>query len=239
LARRVFERIRRGTVNRSIAQFVVEEGLMHCSSCGAQTAEGTAFCRACGKPIIGYTVAPSGAAPYAGGGVGAAPAMAGASGRAYAGFWLRFVAYVIDSLVMGAVVGIVVAIAVGFLGLEYFRELAQGMVPRADQPNPVFPAMLIVCIFTLVIFALLVSWLYHAGMESSENQATLGKMALGLVVTDMNGQRISFARATGRFFSKIITSLVPLYIGFIMAGFTEKRQALHDMIASCLVLRKV
>jgi len=63
-------------------------------------------------------------------------------------------------------------------------------------------------------------------------------MALGLVVTDMNGLRISFARASGRFFAKIITGLVPLYIGYIMAGFTEKKQALHDMIASCLVLRR-
>lgn len=63
-------------------------------------------------------------------------------------------------------------------------------------------------------------------------------MALGLTVTDLQGRRVTFARASGRFFAKIITGLIPLAIGYIMAGFTEKKQALHDMIASCLVLRK-
>lgn len=63
-------------------------------------------------------------------------------------------------------------------------------------------------------------------------------MALGLIVTDMQGRRVTFARASGRFFAKIITNLIPLWIGYIMAGFTEKKQALHDMIASCLVLKK-
>jgi uncharacterized RDD family membrane protein YckC len=59
-----------------------------------------------------------------------------------------------------------------------------------------------------------------------------------LIVTDWNDQPVTFGRATGRFFAKIITGLIPLGIGYIMAGFTEKKQALHDMIASCLVLRK-
>jgi uncharacterized RDD family membrane protein YckC len=63
-------------------------------------------------------------------------------------------------------------------------------------------------------------------------------MALGLIVTDLQGQPVSFARASGRFFAKIITGMIPLGIGYIMAGFTEKKQALHDMIAGCLVLRK-
>jgi uncharacterized RDD family membrane protein YckC len=66
----------------------------------------------------------------------------------------------------------------------------------------------------------------------------LGKKALGLVVTDMAGRRVSFGRATGRHFSKIITNMVPALIGYIMAGFTEKKQALHDMMAGCLVLRR-
>jgi uncharacterized RDD family membrane protein YckC len=86
---------------------------------------------------------------------------------------------------------------------------------------------------------LVLQWLYYAWMESSEHQATLGKMALGLIVTDLDDRRVSFARATGRFFAKIISGLIPLAIGYIMAGFTEKKQALHDMIASTLVLRKI
>ncbi len=88
------------------------------------------------------------------------------------------------------------------------------------------------------IVMLILQWLYFAWMESSEHQATLGKMALGLIVTDLNDQRISFGRATGRFFAKIITNYT-FFIGYIMAGFTEKKQALHDMIASTLVLRKI
>jgi uncharacterized RDD family membrane protein YckC len=136
------------------------------------------------------------------------------------------------------VVAIVAALAIGFLGVEFFRAQIEEMGRGMNGPNPVFPVMLVVTIATFVAFLLIVSWIYFAGMESSEYQGTLGKMALGLVVTDMNGQRIGFARASGRFFSKLITGLVPFYIGYIMAGFTEKKQALHDMIASCLVLRK-
>jgi len=98
--------------------------------------------------------------------------------------------------------------------------------------------MLMGFVFLLATASLVLTWLYHALMESSEWQATLGKKALGLVVTDMAGQRVSFARSTGRHFGKIITNMVPLFIGYIMAGFTAKKQALHDMLAGCLVLRR-
>jgi uncharacterized RDD family membrane protein YckC len=81
-----------------------------------------------------------------------------------------------------------------------------------------------------------VGWSYEAGMESSVKQATLGKMAMGLKVTDEQGNRISFARATGRHFAKIISGMI-LLIGYIMAGFTARKQALHDMIAGTLVIR--
>jgi len=88
-----------------------------------------------------------------------------------------------------------------------------------------------------IITGIVVSWLYVAGMEASSKQATLGKMALGIIVTDLDGQPISFGRATGRYFAKIISGLT-LCVGYIMAGFTEKKQALHDMIASCLVVQR-
>jgi uncharacterized RDD family membrane protein YckC len=81
-----------------------------------------------------------------------------------------------------------------------------------------------------------IAWLYFALMESSIHQATLGKMAMGIHVTDMGEGRISFARATGRHFAKIISGLT-LGIGYIMAAFTERKQALHDMMAGCLVIR--
>jgi len=85
---------------------------------------------------------------------------------------------------------------------------------------------------------LILTWLYFAGMESSARQATFGKSVMSLHVTNYDGQRISFGHATGRFFAKIISGLIPLAIGYIMAGFTEKKQALHDLIAGTLVLKK-
>jgi uncharacterized RDD family membrane protein YckC len=210
---------------------------MHCSKCGAVVADGTSFCGSCGQPIVGYSVAPP-AAPYAGSAPGAPLAVAGVGGQAYAGFWLRFVAHLIDSLLATFLIGIFFALAIGFLGVEFFREHLEEMGRGMSGPNPVFPMVLVLTILAFSIVMLVLSWLYFAGMESSEHQGTLGKMALGLVVTDMSGRPVSFARASGRFFSKLITGLVPLCIGYIMAGFTEKKQALHDMIASCLVLRK-
>lgn len=80
-------------------------------------------------------------------------------------------------------------------------------------------------------------WIYEAWMTSSEWQATLGKRALGIVVTGLDGGRISFARATGRHFAKWISTAI-VFIGYIMAAFTERKQALHDMIAETLVVNR-
>ena len=77
-------------------------------------------------------------------------------------------------------------------------------------------------------------WIYEALMLSSVKQATLGKMALGLTVTDMNGNTLSFGRATGRHFAKYLSACI-VFVGFIMAAFTEKKQALHDLIAQTVV----
>jgi uncharacterized RDD family membrane protein YckC len=79
--------------------------------------------------------------------------------------------------------------------------------------------------------------LYFAIMESSSKQATLGKMVLGIVVTDTDGKRVSFGRAVGRNLGKIISTII-LLIGHFMVAFTEKKQGLHDIIANCLVVVK-
>lgn len=81
----------------------------------------------------------------------------------------------------------------------------------------------------------IVTWLYFALLESSSRQATIGKGIMGLKVTDLNGRRLSFGKASGRFFAKIL-SWMTLLIGFFMAFFTEKKQALHDLITGCLVV---
>ena len=88
----------------------------------------------------------------------------------------------------------------------------------------------------LQLIAFVGVWLYFALMESSAWQATLGKKVLGLYVTDLEGRRLGFGRATGRYFAKAISNFT-LLIGYVIAGFTKKKQALHDIIAGCLVLR--
>jgi uncharacterized RDD family membrane protein YckC len=96
--------------------------------------------------------------------------------------------------------------------------------------------MAAIAAYLLAIMLIIVGqWLYYALMESSSRQATLGKLAIGIVVTDLGGNRISFGRATGRYFGKILSGMI-MCIGYIMAGFTERKQALHDIMASCLVV---
>ena len=90
--------------------------------------------------------------------------------------------------------------------------------------------------FETVITMMIINWLYHALLESSVKQATLGKMVLKIKVTDLNGQRISFWRATARHFSKSLSTLT-LLIGFLVAEYTAKRQALHDKITGYLVVK--
>ncbi len=147
----------------------------------------------------------------------------------YAGFWLRFVAVLIDGLIMSAVF-FPVAIIIGIMGGVASVALEGGGQGAGEEIINVFSSFL-----NLLFIA--AEWLYYAFMESSSKQATLGKMVLGLKVTDLNGNRISFARATGRFFGRWLSSLI-LGIGYLMIAFTEKKQGLHDMVAGTLVVKK-
>jgi uncharacterized RDD family membrane protein YckC len=176
------------------------------------------------------------AAPL-GGGAAAVPTYSGylaVTRVEYAGFWLRFLALLIDNVVMGLGVVLVLIPLIFLTGLRGYL----GEFHPDEEMNDAGAFMLVGFVFLLATASLVVTWLYHALMESSEWQATVGKKALGLVVTDIAGQRVSFGRATGRHFGKIITNMIPAFIGYIMAGFTEKKQALHDMMAGCLVLRR-
>ncbi|MEA1897808.1 MAG: RDD family protein [Bacteroidota bacterium] len=151
----------------------------------------------------------------------------------YAGFWLRFVAYLIDDLILGFV-GFLVSLP--FIGGIVFSAIGIGECADLDEKTFLGIAGIIGSVFGLVVVVIAMGWLYYALMESSKTQATLGKMALSLKVTDLDGNPISFGRATGRYFGKIISGLI-LNIGYIIAGFTEKKQALHDIMAGCLVVR--
>jgi uncharacterized RDD family membrane protein YckC len=112
-----------------------------------------------------------------------------------------------------------------------------GVVAMSDGELDPTTIRVILGVFSIGLL-LVVGWLYEAYMVSSAYQATLGKIAVGIVVTDLQGRRLSFWRATGRLLGKLV-STIPLYAGFLIQPFTEKRQALHDMMAGCLVLRKV
>ncbi len=151
----------------------------------------------------------------------------------YAGFWKRFVAYIIDDLVLSAAGVLVVLIFGGIFGLGLLSALSG----EDSEAGVALIAAAASAIFVAILAIMVAGWLYFALMESSVNQGTLGKMALGIKVTDLNGNRISFGKATGRYFGKIVSAMI-LYIGFIMAGLTEKKQALHDIMAGCLVVNK-
>lgn len=198
---------------------------MYCSKCGAQMAEGAIFCSACGQA---FSTAAITRPPTSSQAVATAPRVE------YGGFWLRFLAYLIDGAVI--FIGIVV-IAIPLVFLTGLGSLLSQIHPEEELGDAGFWVIMAV-IFLFATVSLAVTWLYHALMECSEWQATVGKKALGLVVTDMAGRRVSFWRATGRHFGKIVTNMVPALIGYIMAGFTEKKQALHDMMAGCLILRR-
>jgi uncharacterized RDD family membrane protein YckC len=122
----------------------------------------------------------------------------------YAGFWLRFAAWLLD----------VIALAIIRMALQ-----------MTDVP------------FLGWGGTFLAGWLYFAILESSAMQATPGKMVLGLYVTGEDGRRIGFAQASGRFFGKLLSSLL-LGIGYLLAAFTARKQALHDLMAGCLVVRR-
>ena len=215
---------------------------MYCSKCGANLAAGTAFCGSCGTPTgtpVAAIARPAASPAYVGGSSQAAYAdpagLVVSRGFTYAGFWLRVVASLIDGIIMGAAMGVLLLPLFLLTGMG---ARLNGMAQRNGQPDPAIIFGFLGMMFVFVVVAVLIQWLYHAYLESGETQATWGKQVLGVYVTDLTGNPVTFGRASGRFFAKMVTGMIPLGIGYVMAGFTERRQALHDMIASCLVLRR-
>jgi uncharacterized RDD family membrane protein YckC len=139
---------------------------------------------------------------------------------AYATFGQRLGAALIDGILISIPIGILntifnIGTDSSFLSINYYQDLSitSSLVPS------------------------IIKWLYSAGMESSAQQATFGKQAMGLKVTNMNGNPITFLNATGRYFGKIISAMI-LFIGFLMVLWTPKKQALHDTMAGTLVVIK-
>jgi uncharacterized RDD family membrane protein YckC len=129
----------------------------------------------------------------------------------YAGFWRRVAAFLIDGVLLGVVT---VPLSLAFGGDD------ASMTASSSASS----------------ISTVIGWLYYTLMESSAKQATVGKMALGIIVMDLEGRRIGFGKATGRYFAKILSALI-IGIGFLMVAFTQRKQGLHDILAGTLVIK--
>lgn len=183
---------------------------MQCPQCNTLNMNNANFCGVCGCNL---TAANNNPVIY----------------RAYSGFWQRFGAMVIDSILLSILSGICITIIIVLLGGAVVFSAGMGNIASLSY------ALTMVC--GVLTISTLLNWLYYTLMESSSQQATLGKMALGMVVIDEFGGRISFARANARYWSKLLSAMF-MWIGYIMAAFTEKKQALHDLIATTFVVDK-
>ena len=198
---------------------------MYCQRCGRDNDDKFAYCQGCGSPLVAqqpqqcYT--PQGAGYYI---------------SNYASIGARFAASLIDGIILCVPIGIIYAILVGLFA---FRIAAHASKPQVYSEEALFGDIfgMILGIGLLAVFSMIVSWAYFALMESSTGQGTIGKRILGIAVTDLQGNRISLGRATIRFIVKGCLSGIML-IGYIVAFFTDKKQALHDIMAGTLVLNK-
>lgn len=155
----------------------------------------------------------------------------------YAGFWLRFVAFVIDAIVLSVFYLLVILPLYTFLGPAHpnMEEVPPDPSGIVEQTGRIQYIQSMVDFSQLILFV--VAFFYYVYMESSRYQATFGKLALELKVTDENGYPLNFIKALIRNASKIISTLT-FFIGYIMAAFTKRKQALHDRIAKAIVIKK-
>ncbi|MGH6881778.1 RDD family protein [Hypericibacter sp.] len=153
----------------------------------------------------------------------------GAVALRYGGFWRRAVAALIDSVIIGIVMSVI------GMFLPIVENAGMSNISPSEQAAGIAAEVNLTTLGTAILLA--GGWLYAALLESSPRQATFGKMALSLRVTDMEGERINFAQASGRFFAKLL-SLMVFLIGFVMVAFTPRKQGLHDMLAKTLVIRR-
>lgn len=199
--------------------------MLYCQSCGAEARPSFRFCPACGG--MHFSPGAKGTAVQSSAGracststttsraMSPTPAIASSidvSAMQYAGFWRRAAAFGLDQSIMIAVFSLPVALV--------FK-------PGSEQ-----------ALLLMNLLGVVVAWLYYALQEASQHQATFGKRIVGLVVADMNGQRLSFARASGHHFARIPSAMV-LLAGYFMALFTERRQTLHDRMAGVVVLARM
>lgn len=187
---------------------------MICHRCGKIFPEGYQFCPGCGLELSRSATQADQARPIPAPTVPAGPSFP----DLYAGFWRRAAAYLIDRLLLGFV----------NVFLCLFYVFLSGMDWSGEELRTVS--------LTSAVFGFFLRWLYCTLLESSVLQATLGKALIGLKVTDEQGNRVSLLRANARYWAKILSTFT-LGFGYLMAGFTRRKQALHDFVAATLVVR--
>lgn len=217
---------------------------MYCSKCGTALREDAVCCSLCGAPVLESTPGPNAvrdsSAPTHTVPESSLPAIRASA--AYAGFWLRLVAFVIDLLLLF----LLFTFLLGFLAVSMGLTAALQQIQPGESPEALKAALGAGFMLAMLLIVLAGSASYFSSLEACPWQGTLGKKALGLYVTDLAGNRISFGRSSVRFFAgKFIAIGVPglgiLYfvLSCVFAGGTPKKQALHDIISGCLVMRKL
>jgi len=199
---------------------------MFCPKCGKETDALGKFCQWCGADIVSIPATP----------IATPEEDEGSDVGIYAGLGRRIVAFIVDLILILLLDAVTVAFLGLFRGLQnlYFfavRHASVDSLTTEGTSAALFGS--IIAAYGIVI--IVIPWLYYAGFESSRSQATPGKLLMRIVVTDLDGNKPSFARVTLRHFAKFISTLV-IFLGFLMIGLTSKRQGLHDKIAGCLVL---
>ncbi len=154
----------------------------------------------------------------------------------YAGFWMRFVAIIIDGIIIGIIRAFLVVPILATIGITFATGFENFDPENMDELIPMIAAI-VAAAAALALLSTIIWVLYGTLMEASKYQATVGKLALGLIVTDMNGAKLDFSKSLVRNLGKILSNFIFL-IGYIMAAFTEKKQSLHDIIAGTLVVQK-
>jgi uncharacterized RDD family membrane protein YckC/type II secretory pathway pseudopilin PulG len=199
---------------------------MFCTHCGKKNPDAARFCFACGRMLADASasdaIAPSTRENFIGPAADGQTRVSGfsggtTSGQQFAGFWTRFAASMLDTLVI---------VGLALIGTIVFGVI--GIVSGSPSEAWVFGGYYLASFFSW--------WLYPAVTESSKRQGTLGKRAVRIIVTDTAGRRISFGRATGRVFSKILNGLT-LGVGWIMVGVSAQKRGLHDLAAGTMVVK--
>lgn len=185
-------------------------------------------------PDMAAAPPPAAANPYAAPAAPLLPQTTATALEDHAGFWKRVAAYILDAIIL-YIPQMLIEKALG--GDAAKAALQQASLDALGNPDAMMAANMhyYATMWPAMLLILVMGVLYFAVCESSAWQGTLGKLALGIRVTDLQGRRISFPRALGRYFAKILSAII-LGIGFLMVAWTQRKQGLHDMICDTLVL---